>query len=156
MVNEEQAAGDTDSTLVYQVSMKKTYAFVRAWCLKNSCFCMVYQITAMMSLEEEREWYAQQRYAVQFLHRQEKNCVETLHAIQKPYGEEAVSRATIYHWYDAFEKGRWTAKLEKGPGAPIRKTNKILQNTCATLFATSLTSSANNVVHVFCRTLFVL
>ncbi len=138
MVNQEQAAGDTPSTLVYQFSMKKTYRFVRAQCLTNSCFCVVCQITAMMSCEEERERYAQQRYAIQFLHRQEKNCIETLHAIQKLCGEEAVSRAMIYCCYDAFE-GKSKKKLEEGPGAPIHKTNAILQNTCTTLFATSLT-----------------
>ncbi len=68
MVNQEQAAGDTHSTLVNQVSMKKTYAFVCAQCLANRCFCVVCQITAVMSHKEERE----QRYAIQFLHRQEK------------------------------------------------------------------------------------
>ncbi len=96
MVNQEQAAGDTHSTLVYQLSIKKNYAFVCAQCLTNSCFCMVCQIIAVMYREEEREWYAQQHYVIQFLHRQGKNCVETLHSIQTTYGEEAVSRAIIY------------------------------------------------------------
>ncbi len=62
MVNQEQLAGNTRSALVYQVSMKKTYAFVRAQCLKNNCFCMVRQITAVMSRKEERERYAQQSF----------------------------------------------------------------------------------------------
>ncbi len=85
MVNQEQAAGGTHSTLVYQVSMTKTYVFVRAQCLRNSCFCVVCQII-VMSLKEERE----QCYTIQFLHRQGKNHVETLHAIQMMYGEEAL------------------------------------------------------------------
>ncbi len=83
MIKQEQAAGDNHSTLAYQVSMKKTYAFVCAQCLTNSCFCVVYQIMEVMSCKEERE----QRYAIQFLHRRGKNCVETLHAIQTTYGE---------------------------------------------------------------------
>ncbi len=62
MVNQEQMTKDTHSTLVYQVLMKKTYAFVRAQCLMNNCFCLVCQIRAVMSREEERE----QRYAIQF------------------------------------------------------------------------------------------
>ncbi len=60
MVNQEQAAGDTHSTLVYQVSKKKTYVFVRAQCLTNNCFCVVCQIMAVMFREEKRERYAQQ------------------------------------------------------------------------------------------------
>ncbi len=52
MVSQEQAAGDTHSTLVYQVSMKKTYVFIRAQCLTNSCFCVVCQITVMSRKEE--------------------------------------------------------------------------------------------------------
>ncbi len=87
MVNQEQAAGDTHSTLVYQVSMK-AYAFMHAQCLTNSCFCVVCQITEVMSREEERE----QRYAIQFIHRQGKNRLETLHAIQTTYREGTLLR----------------------------------------------------------------
>ncbi len=80
------------------------------------------------------------------------------YAIQTMYGEEAVSRETINLWYDAFKKGRWTVKLEEGLGAPIHKTNKVLQNTCTHYIISqgSANDVANNVVHMFCRILFVL
>ncbi len=65
MVNQEQTAGGTHSTLVYQVSMKKTDAFVRAQGLTNSCFCVLCEIKVVMSREEEQE----QCNTIQFLHK---------------------------------------------------------------------------------------
>ncbi len=76
---------------------KDLYTFIRTQCLTNSCFCVICQIMAVMSCEKERGQYAQQRYMIQFLHKPGKNCVETLHAIQATYWEEAVSRTTIEH-----------------------------------------------------------
>ncbi len=65
MAYQEQMAGDTHSPLVYQVSMKKTDAFVCAQSLTNSCFCVICEITVVMSREEEQE----QCNTIQFLHK---------------------------------------------------------------------------------------
>ncbi len=62
------------------------------------------------------------------------------------YGEEAVSRAKIYNWYDTFEKIRWTAKLQEGPSVPIcQKKKEILEHVCYIISQGSVNDIANNV-----------
>ncbi len=58
---------------------------------RTAVFAWSVKFTVVMSHEEERE----QSYTVQFLHRQGKNCVETLHAIQTMYREEALLRIPL-------------------------------------------------------------
>ncbi len=42
-------------------------------------------------------------------------------------------RATVYHWYEAFEKGRASASLKGGPCAPCRAVTEVIVNTAATI-----------------------
>jgi len=86
-----------------------------------------------MAGAEERERLAEQRYTVKFLQKSGRTRMETLGIIRATYGEHAMTRPTIYRWYDAFEKGRETARLRGGPGAPITKLTETTINTCRAL-----------------------
>ncbi len=93
----------------------------------------------MNTNEEER--YTKQWYVIKFLHAQGKSRIQPLTEVQGTYGNRAVSRATIYQWYDLFVRGRDSTKLKGKPGTPRWATTEVLTNTCAVLLAkdTSMT-----------------
>ncbi len=104
----------TWTTELHHLNEQKILSLVRAQCSTNSCFWVVRQITAVMSSEEEQE----QRYMIQFLHRQGKNHVETLQAIQTTYREAllciplSLFLARHHHCFDRQHKNSCSLNTE--------------------------------------------
>ncbi len=47
-----------------------------------------------------------QRAVIRFCWKTGFNATKTFNMIQKVYGESAVHRATMFHWYNAFSEGQ--------------------------------------------------
>lgn len=59
-----------------------------------------------------------------------------------------MSRATIYRWYDAFEKGRESARLKGGPGAPSWAVTAVTINMCGSLLADDPTTNVRELARI--------
>ncbi len=68
-----------------------------------------------VGMESCEEQLREQRYAVKFCFWQGKTHLQTLDTLPTTYGDAEMSRATIYHWYEAFERGRESVALKGGP-----------------------------------------
>ncbi len=67
----------------------------------------------------------EQRAAIRFCWKTGFNVTKTFEMIQKVYGEFAVHRATLLHWYDSFSEGRESIRDEQRSGRPTtKKTHK--------------------------------
>ncbi len=81
----------------------------------------------------QNEQLHEQQYTVKFCFRQGKSCLETLNNLCTTFGNAMMSRGTVYHWYEAFEKGRASASLKGSLVAPYWEFMEVIVNTAATI-----------------------
>ena len=66
----------------------------------------------------------EQRYCIKFCVRNEFSTAETLRMLQKAFGEQAMSRASVYDWYKLFKEGRERVEDEPRLGRPSTSTDE--------------------------------
>ncbi len=64
---------------------------------------------------------------------QVKSRLETFNSLCTAYGNAMMPQAMVYHWYEAFEKGRASASLKGGLGTPCRAVTEVIVNTAAAI-----------------------
>ncbi len=77
-------------------------------------------------MDARNEQLREQRSVVKFSFCQGKSHLETLNCLCTTDDNAMMSRAMVYHWYE--EKGRASASLKGGPGAPCRVVTEVILN----------------------------
>lgn len=65
----------------------------------------------------------QQRSSIKFCVRNEISGAETFRMLQKAFGDNCMSRASVFHWYKLFKEGRERVDDEPRPGRPSTSTD---------------------------------
>lgn len=60
----------------------------------------------------------EQRIVVKFHTKLGKNATETYHLLKRVYGDDCLSRTTVFEWYKRFQDGREDVKDDARPGRP--------------------------------------
>ena len=57
-------------------------------------------------MQSEREDILEERYAIKFSFKLEKNATETLGMLQAAFGGSCMNRASVFEWHMRFKEGR--------------------------------------------------
>ncbi len=90
----------------------------------------------------------EQRNVIHSLFRNGKSSSECYQKLKNTYGKDCLFHAAIYHWVQAFQGGRTSAKLRGGPGKPRTARTEITRNTAATLLADNAQITLPHLAHV--------
>ena len=75
----------------------------------------------------------EQRASIKFCVKLGKTFTETLEMLRKAFGDQALSRTTVYEWLKRFKKGRESLDDDERSGRPAsRRTDKLVKKNSRT------------------------
>ena len=102
-------------------NIRRTYSSCAA-CLCLQCYFWVRRILWFLKMTKKKD----QRICIKFCFQLGKTSSETIQKMQKPFGNECMSKTRIKEWYNRFKGGRTSADSDSRSGRP--STTKTFNN----------------------------